>query len=125
MESLPEEVCQAWEKRTGAVVFTTVDKNGAPNSIYATCVGRYENNRIVIADNYFCKTRENILGGSPGSVLFITDDNRAYQIKGEVEYHASGLFFDFMKCWNPEQHPGHAAAVLIPHEVYSGAKKLA
>mgnify|MGYP000854521810 CR=1 FL=1 len=125
MESLPEEVCQAWEKRAGAVVFTTVGKDGKPNSIYATCVGLFEKNRIVIADNYFCKTRENILAGSPGSVLFLTDDNRAYQIKGEVVYHASGPFFDFMKCWNPEKHPGHAAAVLIPREVYSGAKKLA
>lgn len=52
MESLPEEVCRAWEKRAGAVVFTTVGKDGKPNSIYATCVGLFKKNRIVIADNY-------------------------------------------------------------------------
>lgn len=124
MDSLPDEVCKAWENRNGALVFTTVDKNGVPNSIYATCVGLHENRRIVIADNYFSKTRENIFNGSSGSVLFITNDNKAFQIKGHVEYHRDGTLFDFMKCWNPEKHPGHAAAVLIPESVYSGAKKL-
>jgi len=125
MNSLPEEVCKAWEKRAGAVVFTTVDKNGTPNSIYATCVGLHENREIVVADNYFCKTRANIQAGSPGVILFITGDNKAYQIKGTIEYRTDGPFFNFMKCWNPKQHPGNAAAVLTPLEVYSGAKKLA
>ncbi len=124
MSSLPEEVRQAWEQRSGAVVLTTVDKKGTPNSIYATCVGMDEQQRIVVADNYFSKTRENILGGSPGAVLFITGDNKAYQVKGRIEYHRSGPSFDFMKSWNPKQHPGHAAAVLVPEAVYSGAKKL-
>ena len=58
------------------------------------------------------------------AVLFITDTGKAYQIKGAIEYHDSGIFFDFMKEWNPKQHPGHAAAVIIPREVYSGAKAL-
>jgi len=29
-----------------------------------------------------------------------------------------------MKSWNPEKHPGHAAAVLRVEEAFSGAKKL-
>ncbi len=124
MDLLPEEVLQAWKNRAGAVVFSTVAPDGTPNSVYITCVGLYENSRIVIADNYFCKTRENIRNGSSGAVLFITDAGKAYQIKGGIEYHNSGIFFDFMKEWNPKQHPGHAAAVIIPREVYSGAKEL-
>jgi len=124
MDSLPEEVLQAWKNRAGAVVFTTVAPDGTPNSVYITCLGLYENSRIVIADNYFCKTRENIRNGSSGAVLFITGAGKAYQIKGGIEYHDSGIFFDFMKEWNPKQHPGHAAAVIIPREVYSGAKAL-
>ncbi|MDD5663124.1 MAG: hypothetical protein PHT71_02550 [Victivallaceae bacterium] len=80
---------------------------------------------IVIADNYFDKTKANILNGSVGTVLFITEDNKAYQVKGTLEYHRDGSMFDFMKCWNPEKHPGHAATVLTPNAVYSGAKKLA
>ena len=121
---LPQEVIQAWEDRNGPVVFTTVDGNGVPNSIYATCVGRFDESVLVIADNYFDKTRSNIKNGSRGSVLFMTNGNKAYQVKGTIEYHAEGELFDFMKSWNPEKHPGHAAAVLRVEEVFSGAKKL-
>jgi hypothetical protein len=84
----------------------------------------YENKYIVVADNYFDKTRKNILDGSTGLVLFISKDKKAYQVKGSLEYHKDGKFFEFMKSWNPEQHPGHAAAVLIPEKAYSGAQKI-
>ncbi|MDD5698160.1 MAG: pyridoxamine 5'-phosphate oxidase family protein [Victivallaceae bacterium] len=124
MSLLPEEIRNAWDDRDGAVVLTTVSRDGAANSIYATCVGMYENKYIVVADNYFDKTRKNILDGSAGVVLFITKAKKAYQIKGSLEYHESGKFFDFMKSWNPEQHPGYAAVVLIPEKAYSGAKKI-
>ena len=124
MNLLPEEIRNAWNEREGAVVLTTVDKDGRANSIYVTCVGMYQNKWIVIADNYFDKTRKNILDGSMGVVLFITRDKKAYQLKGALEYHESGEFFDFMKSWNPERHPGHAAAVLIPASAYSGATKI-
>ena len=121
---LSQEVIQAWEDRNGPVVLTTVDAEGMPNAIYATCVGRFDESTLVIADNYFDKTRANIKNGSRGSVLFITQGNKAYQVKGTLEYHTEGALFDFMKSWNPEKHPGHAAAVLRVEEVFSGAKKL-
>ncbi|MFA6715015.1 MAG: pyridoxamine 5'-phosphate oxidase family protein [Victivallales bacterium] len=124
MDSLPKEVCDGWNDRDGAVVLTTVDKNGVANSIYATCVGLYQDKYIVVADNYFDKTRKNILDGSNGLALFITKGKKAYQVKGTLEYHRDGELFDFMKSWNPEQHPGHAAAVLVPEEVYSGAQRI-
>jgi predicted pyridoxine 5'-phosphate oxidase superfamily flavin-nucleotide-binding protein len=79
---------------------------------------------IVVADNYFKKTQENILAGSKGSILFITNDGKAYQVKGKIEYHKEGAIFDDMKSWNPKKHPGHAAAVLRVEDAYSGAEKL-
>lgn len=78
----------------------------------------------MIADNYFDKTRQNIHAGSLGAVLFITSEKKAYQLKGSIEYHENGPVFEDMKRWNPKQHPGHAATVLLVREAYTGAKKL-
>jgi len=124
MAALPEQVLQAWEEREGPVVLTTVDADGKPNAIYATCTAIYGTDRIVVADNYFAKTQANILAGSKGSLLFITKDTKSYQIKGSIAYIKEGAVFDDMKQWNPTKHPGHAAAAVSVEEVYSGSEKL-
>jgi len=124
MPELPEAVKAAWDKRNGPAILTTVDDGGTPNTIYVTCVALYDDGTILIADNYFDKTRRNILSGTKGSLLFMAEDNTTYQIKGSIGYHTSGPMFDHMKSWNPEKHPGHAAAALSVEDVYSGAEKL-
>jgi hypothetical protein len=124
MASLPQKVAEEWERRNGPVIFSTVNSSGIPNAIYATCVSLFDDELIIVADNYFDKTRSNILAGSKASLLFITEDKKSYQIKGSVEYHKSGEIFENMKSWNPTKHPGHAAAALRVEEVYSGAEKL-
>jgi uncharacterized protein len=124
MAKLPKIVSEAWEKRVPAVVFTTISEDGVANSIYASCVSKYDEETIVVVDNYFDKTQKNILSGSKGVLLFITEDNKAYQIKGSIQYCKKGAIFDDMKKWNPEKHPGVAAAALKVEEVYSGAEKL-
>lgn len=120
---LPEIVLKAWESRTAPIVFSTVDVNGIPNSVYASCVWIYDPKTIIIADNYFDKTHKNILSGSKGSVLFITEEKKSYQIKGSIEYYESGNIYDMMKELNRKDLPGKAAAVLKVEEVYSGSKK--
>ncbi len=124
MAVLPEKVSKAWEDRKGPIILSTTDKNGNPNAIYATCVSKYNEEIILVANNYFSKTLENILSGSKGSILFITKDGASYQIKGSIEYHKEGVLFEDMKKWNPEEHPGHAAAALKVEEAYKGAQKL-
>ena len=124
MPRLPEEVRTAWEKKEGPIVLTTVDEKGLPNAIYATCVSLFNNETLVVADNYFNKTRKNLQAGSKGSLLFITGEGTSYQVKGRMEYLTEGKVFQNMKKWNPEKHPGHAAAALTVEEVYSGSKKL-
>ena len=124
MAALPEKVSKAWENREGPIVLSTVNEDGIPNAIYATCVSKFSEDTIVIANNYFSKTLKNILAGSKGSILFITKEGKSYQIKGRIEYHTEGSIFEDMKKWNPEQHPGHAAAALKVEEVYTGAEKL-
>jgi len=122
---IPETVKEAWKRREGPVVLATVDVAGRPNVIYVTCVSLYGDDRLVVADNYFDKTRKNIKAGSKGAALFMTNDKKAYQLKGALEYHSAGPVFDDMKKWNPPNHPGHAAAALVVEEVYSGAQRVA
>jgi predicted pyridoxine 5'-phosphate oxidase superfamily flavin-nucleotide-binding protein len=121
---ISDVIKDVWPRREGPLVLTTVSSDGVPNSIYATCVNIYKGDRILIADNYFDKTRRNLKAGSKGSVLFMTDDKKAYQLKGTLEYHMEGPLFDDMKKWNPPQHPGHAVAAVVIDSIYSGAKRL-
>jgi uncharacterized protein len=124
MANLPGKVREAWKDREEAIVFATVSPKGVPNAIYATCVSMHGENKIVIADNYLGKTKQNIQSGSPGAVLFFTRGKKSYQIKGRIEYHATGEIFEEMKRWNPTKHPGHAAVVVNVEEVYSGSERL-
>lgn len=124
MKLFPEIVQTAWANREGPIVLTTVDRAGQPNAIYASSVREFGDDTLVIADNYFHKTRANILAGSPGSLLFLTTERKAYQLKGTFTYHTSGPVFDDMKTWNPDRYPGVAAAALKVEEIYSGAEKL-
>lgn len=123
MVKLPEAVQEAWDNRKGPVVLTTVDENGVPNAIYATCVSKFDDEHLVVADNYFNKTQANIKAGNKGALLFITQEGKSYQVKGEILYDTSGAYFEDMKGWNGTR-PGHAAAVVCVEEVYSGASKL-
>lgn len=124
MLNLPDDVLQGWENREGPIVLTTVDADGIPNSIYATCVSKYGDDIWIIADNFFHKTRANILSGCQAALLFITKEGKSYQIKGDIAYQTDGEFFDNMKQWNPARLPGHAAAVLSVQQVFSGAEQL-
>lgn len=123
-KKIPEEIQKQWDNRNGAIVFCTVSKQGVPNSIYATCVSRYDDYTFLVANNFFDKTLKNIVSGCSGVILFITKDDKAYQLKGTVRYCTSGNEFENMKKWNPEKLPGHGVAILNVEEVYNRADKL-
>ncbi|MDT3359892.1 MAG: pyridoxamine 5'-phosphate oxidase family protein, partial [Spirochaetota bacterium] len=64
---LPKEILDGWKEREKAVVLTTVSLDGMPNSIWATCADMYNGEAVVVADNYFAKTKQNIAAGTPAS----------------------------------------------------------
>lgn len=123
-KNIPEDLQKQWDNKESAVVFSTVSVHGVPNSIYATSVSRYDDYTFLVANNFFDKTLKNIMSGSKGLILFITKDEKAFQLKGTVKYCTSGNEFENMKKWNPGKLPGHGVAVLTVEEVYNGADKL-
>lgn len=124
MSSYKEQLLEAWKNKQGPAVFTTVNSKGVVNSIYVTCIDLDSDGNFVIADNYFNKTNENISQGTIGAVLFITKDFTSYQAKGTLSCHDEGPSFDFMKEWNPSEHPGHKAVVLHITSLFSGSDQL-
>jgi predicted pyridoxine 5'-phosphate oxidase superfamily flavin-nucleotide-binding protein len=96
MSRLPETIIEAWKSRKGPIILATVDGEGRPNIIYATCVSMYDEESVVVADNYFDKTKANIREGSRGAVLFMTEEEKAFQLKGDIEYHTGGPVFEDM-----------------------------
>jgi predicted pyridoxine 5'-phosphate oxidase superfamily flavin-nucleotide-binding protein len=125
MATLPDEVRQAWEDRDRRpAILATVAPDGTPNIIYVSCWSLCGGDRVVIADNFFSKTRANIMAGSKGALLFRRTDGTPYQIKGSFEYHTEGDVYEDMKRWNPSDKPGHAAAAIVVEEVYTRAERL-
>ena len=126
MAKIPEIAIQAWENRDGPVVLATTDSNRVPNAIYVTCVKRISDDLMVVADNKMNKTRANIMAGTSASLLYITKEKKAFQLKGSLEYRTSGEIFNEMKNgWLDKKYPGNAAVLFHVEEVYSGAEKLA
>ena len=124
VQHLSPEVIEGWSEREGPVVVTTVDAEGVPNSIYASIVHLSADGRISVADNYFDKTAANIARGTPVAVLFITKNKKAYQIKGQFDYHTDGPLYEEMLVWADPKHPRKGVALLNPDAVYHGSEKL-
>ncbi len=125
MITIPEIVKNEWENKQDAIVLTTISGKGIPNSIYATQAALYGDNKILVANNKFKKTLENIEACGEATVLFLTKETKAYQLKGTIAYKTEGDEFDDMKKWNRADLPGYGVAIIEVREIYSGANKLA
>lgn len=124
MARIPEVVYKALQELESPAVFSTADPDGNPNAAWVMLV-KIDNPEIVLLnDSVFTKTRANILSGSRGSVVFLTADHKAYQIKGALRYHTSGPLFEYMRRVVEEIHARVAAVELVVDEVYEGADKL-
>ncbi len=115
---------QAWEQRNERTVLTTCSADNVPNSIWVICTKLINDEQFVIANNSFQKTLDNINLGSKGSLLYIAPEREAYQVKGSLEYHTSGIIYANMKKWLDPKFSGKGALVLSIEEVYYGADRV-
>jgi len=124
MSSLPQAFLDAWEQREPRMILTTVNQANEPNAVWVLCVKKLGDKRILIANNFFHKTLENILAGSHGALLMIAPEREAYQIKGSLEYHTDGPIYTDMKAWLDPKFAGVGAVILNIESIYYGADKI-
>ncbi|MGZ8947711.1 MAG: pyridoxamine 5'-phosphate oxidase family protein, partial [Methylococcaceae bacterium] len=107
----------------------TADKNAIANVVYVTYLKYLDDETVVIADNKFLKTREN-LDNNPklAFVVLDADTKKSYQVKGTVTFYTAGDKYQSVVDWVHVNHPQmtpKAAIYLQVEDVYCGAEKLA
>lgn len=121
---LPKQVAEDITS-AGVVVLATASKEGMPNVVYVGYKKLLDDGRLVLADNYFAKTKANIESNPKISVAFRSETKGSFQVKGTCRRLAEGPEYEDMLTWVDERHPRAAAVVLDIEEVYNGAEKLA
>jgi len=81
------------EKATIAVA--TVNKEGNPHNI-AIMYAKVKDGKVIITNNYM-KTTINNIKNNPNVSLVFWEGEKGWRIDGEVEYHDSGEWLEFVK----------------------------
>ena len=123
MAKLPEAVKKAIDKQD-VFPIATCSSEGVSNVVYVAYLKTTDDETVLIADNYFDKTRSNILSNPKMSFAVRDKDKGSFQIKGNVERLTDGPVFEEMQEWVRDDLPRVAAVVLHVEEVYNGAKRL-
>lgn len=123
MAKLPEEVRKAIGKQD-VFPIATCSSEGVPNVVYVAYLKVMNDEAVLIADNYFDKTRSNILSNPKMSFVVRDKDKGSFQVKGTVERLTDGPVFEEMRKWVRDDLPRAAAVVLHVEEVYNGSKRL-
>ncbi len=128
MAKLSAEVQEAM-KKTMPTCIATASSEGVPNLVYVTYVKAVGDDTIVVADNKFDKTRNN-LDSNPWLTVTVLDPDtkKAYQIKGKTECFTEGDKYTEVVDWVHVNHPQmtpKAAFYMSVDEVYCGAERLA
>ena len=123
MAKLPEVVKEAIDKQD-VFPIATCSSEGVSNVVYVTYLKTMDDETVLIADNYFDKTRSNILSNPKMAFVVRDKDKGSFQVKGSVERLTDGPIFKEMQEWVRDDLPRAAAVVLHVEEVYNGAKRL-
>ena len=123
MTQLTDEIKQAISQQEFFPV-VTCNQNWIPNVIYIKYLKVIADNTVLIADNYLCKTRDNILKNGKIAFVVLSSDKGSYQIKGTSERFEKGPMYEEIQSWIPEKYPRAAAVVLKVEEIYKGAERI-
>ncbi|MBN1764593.1 MAG: pyridoxamine 5'-phosphate oxidase family protein [Sedimentisphaerales bacterium] len=123
MIQLPDTVKKAILKQDVFPV-ATCSREGTPNVIYVKYLKVIDDETVVLADNYFHKTRDNIQKNPNLAFVVLDEEKGSFQIKGSVQWSNDGPLYDDMLTWVPDKFPRIAAVVLHVEKIYNGAEQL-
>ena len=121
--NIPEKVRQTLEEST--LVWIGTCSNGVPNVNVICYFKLLDGERILLADNFFRKTKENI-EKNPTAAVHVKSpgESVAYQLKGPVEVYTEGKIVHEMREWvqsQEEDMPAKAAVVMTVESVFDGS----
>jgi hypothetical protein len=103
---IPQQV-QDLFNRTVLVAFGTADKKCDPNVNVVFWKKIIDDETIILLDNFFNTTKQNIMENSKICLSFWDAKNEeGYKIKGNATYHSSGMIFDLGKEFIQQKNPG-------------------
>ncbi|MBN2016117.1 pyridoxamine 5'-phosphate oxidase family protein [Candidatus Dojkabacteria bacterium] len=103
-----------------ALAFGTCNKQGKPNVVAVACVKVVDQDKILITDNFFNKTRKNLLENKNVALtVWNKEEEYGYQFKGPAEYFTEGKWKEIVDEMEENKGLAHKAAVLVTvKEVY-------
>lgn len=128
MAKLPEVVKTAIDKCTLASV-ATADNHEMPNVVYVSYLKYQDDETVILANNKFVKTSNNLENNSQiAFVVLDSDTKKSYQIKGKARTLTNGEIYESVVKWVHEKKPDvtpKAAVCIQVEEVYCGSERLA
>ena len=107
----------------------TATPDGVPNVVYVAFLRVVDDETLEIADNRFCKTRQNLEANPILSVLLWSPEcTGCYQVKGRAVLHTEGPIYDDCVAWvhaHSDKLTPKAAVRIHIAEIYEGATRLA
>lgn len=121
---MTNEIMELFQKAP-ATVFATSSPDGKPNAVPIGAKKIIDDETILISDQFFGKTLENMKANPRVSVTFWEGHN-GYQIKGRVTIETSGTRFEETARWIDEMSKrigaplkSKGAVILCVEEIYS------
>lgn len=99
------------------IAFGTADKNNKPNVNAVACCKVVSDNQVLVTDNFFYKTRQNLAENNQVSLSFWDpvdgSNNEGYQLKGVAEVFTEGQWKEMVD--NDPNNSGlaHKAGILV------------
>jgi predicted pyridoxine 5'-phosphate oxidase superfamily flavin-nucleotide-binding protein len=119
---MPPEVRETLAKQKPVPV-ATANKDGTPNVIFVGALKILDDENIMIADNFFYKTAQNLKENPKIAILcYNGETKKSYQIKGSVTLCKEGENFEQMRKWVHginEKLPAKACVMVKVTEIFN------